>query len=90
MSKIKEYEAQFLKSDLKIDLKAIDFIVVSEMDRYTGDYENLLITNRPRWKKDSVLISNDALIRIEVFVLGTLRSVHMFHSKDEFENTINF
>lgn len=86
MSKAREFPQNDI---VKLELKAIDLIVISAMDKHTGDYENLLVTNRPRWKKDTELITDDTLLRIEIFHLGKIKPAYMFHSKEDFENAVN-
>ena len=76
----------------KQDIKVIDFIVISIMDKKTGDYNNKLITNRPRWTRDIEKsgISSDDLVRIEIFKLGDYTGpMLMFCSLEEFEDAIN-
>lgn len=73
----------------KLDIKSIDFIVISIMDKSTGDYCNILVTNRPRWKTDTGNISDDDIIRIEIFKLGTMNPFLIYYSLEEFEDAIN-
>lgn len=72
------------------DIKAIDFIVISIMNKRTGEYENKFVTNRPRWKTDTKNISGDQLIRIEIFKLGSYNPMLSYYSLEDFENAINF
>jgi len=73
----------------KQDIKSIDFIVISIMNKQTGDYSNKLVTNHPRWKTDTKNISNDDIVRIEIFKLGTVDPMLIYYSLEEFEDAIN-
>lgn len=75
----------------KRDLKVTDMIVVAEMDKQTGLYQNILVTNRPRWKKDiAQIFDENTLLCIEIFPIGVCSSSELiYHSMEDFENEIN-
>lgn len=73
---------------------AHDMIVVLRMDQQTGEYENILVTNKLRWSTDRhklhTEISEKSLIRIETFRLGVPVFKQSYFSMEDFENAVNF
>lgn len=75
---------------MKEDLRVSDMIVVSVISKQTGLPDTYLVTNRPRWSKDSNCILKDWIIRIEIFPIGSFgQAKFTFHSLEEFEDAIN-
>lgn len=71
---------------MSIELRVTDMIIVSVADKQTGLYKNQLVTNRPRWNKDSNSISDDLLLHIEIFPIGAFgEAKYTFYSVEEFE-----
>lgn len=78
---------------MNLELKATDMIVISIMDKQTGLYNNVLVTNRPRFSNDirKSKITTNELLRIEIFPIGfTPITPLTFHSLEEFKNAIDW
>lgn len=71
-----------------------DMIILSRMNKQTGLYENILVSNKYRWGSDKLKLDNEinnkSLINIEIFRLGIPVFKKEYFSIEEFEeNEIN-
>ncbi len=72
---------------MKEHMSVADMIVVSAMNSKTGNYSIILVSNPPRWKKDSAQIPSHWLCRVELSTLGHLADVKTYFSMEEFNET---
>lgn len=82
-----------LHSPIEIENKSLgatDMIIVSVMNKSTGLYENMMVSNGPRWKKDRCSLYENDLMHVDIMKIGRFNQVTRYSSIEEFEeNEIN-